>query len=176
MTVLCANLDHLEPVEVRVATQIGIDTGRRPEDILSLPLNCLDRDKDGGDGARLRQHQGQQARPAIADQQGHRRGDHRPATPSPATVPRHPHRETEAAAHARTEIPTGTRQSARQPWRLATATGSPPCRALRTREGIEFDKPGSCPTPTGIPTPNGMPTPEYRSTSWPNCSITEAIP
>ena len=47
MAVLCANLDTLEPTEVRVATQIGIDTGRRPEDILALPLDCLDRDKDG---------------------------------------------------------------------------------------------------------------------------------
>ena len=34
MAVLCANLDSLHPVEVRTATQIGIDTGRRPEDIL----------------------------------------------------------------------------------------------------------------------------------------------
>jgi hypothetical protein len=33
----------------RVATQIGIDTGRRPEDILNLRLDCLARDKDGGD-------------------------------------------------------------------------------------------------------------------------------
>jgi len=48
MTVLCANLHALEPAEVRAATQIGIDTGRRPEDILSLPLDCLTRDKDGG--------------------------------------------------------------------------------------------------------------------------------
>jgi hypothetical protein len=48
MTVLCAHLDALQPVEVRVATQIGIDTGRRPEDILNLPLDCLARDKDGG--------------------------------------------------------------------------------------------------------------------------------
>ncbi|MGH3631634.1 MAG: site-specific integrase, partial [Sciscionella sp.] len=48
MTVLCANLDSLQPVEVKVATQIGIDTGRRPEDILALPLDCLARDKDGG--------------------------------------------------------------------------------------------------------------------------------
>jgi hypothetical protein len=47
MAVLCANLDTLQPVEVRVATQIGIDTGRRPEDILNLPLECLQRDKDG---------------------------------------------------------------------------------------------------------------------------------
>ena len=48
MTVLCANLHTLRPDEVQVATQIGIDTGRRPEDILNLPLDCLARDKDGG--------------------------------------------------------------------------------------------------------------------------------
>jgi integrase len=47
MAIVCANLDTLEPAEVRIATQIGIDTGRRPEDILSLRLDCLDRDKDG---------------------------------------------------------------------------------------------------------------------------------
>ena len=48
MAVLCANLDGLHPAEVRTATQLGIDTGRRPEDILALPLDCLARDKDGG--------------------------------------------------------------------------------------------------------------------------------
>jgi len=48
MATLCANLDTLEPAEVRVAAQIGIDTGRRPEDILRLPLDCLTRDSDGG--------------------------------------------------------------------------------------------------------------------------------
>jgi len=48
MTVLCANLDSLQPAEVRTATQIGIDTGRRPEEILALPLDCLHQDKDGG--------------------------------------------------------------------------------------------------------------------------------
>jgi integrase len=47
MTVLCANLDTLQPAEVKAATQIAIDTGRRPEDILGLPLDCLARDKDG---------------------------------------------------------------------------------------------------------------------------------
>ncbi len=47
MAVLCANLDDLHPVEVRTATQIGIDTGRRPEDILNLAADCLRRDKDG---------------------------------------------------------------------------------------------------------------------------------
>lgn len=48
MAALCANLHTLEPAEVRVATQIGVDTGRRPEDILGLPLDCLACDKDGG--------------------------------------------------------------------------------------------------------------------------------
>ena len=43
----CAGLDALEPPEVKVAVQIAIDTGRRPEDILDLPLDCLHRDKDG---------------------------------------------------------------------------------------------------------------------------------
>jgi len=35
MAVLSANLDSLHPAEVRTATQLGIDTGRRPEDILN---------------------------------------------------------------------------------------------------------------------------------------------
>src|SRR5207247_9987542 len=47
MTVLCASLDVLGPADVRAATQIAIDTGRRPEDILGLPLDCLARDADG---------------------------------------------------------------------------------------------------------------------------------
>ena len=47
MAVLCASLGTLQPAEVRAATQIAIDTGRRPEDILGLPLDCLARDADG---------------------------------------------------------------------------------------------------------------------------------
>ncbi len=47
MAVLCANLDSLQPAEFQVATKIGIDTGRRPEDILALPVECLQRDQDG---------------------------------------------------------------------------------------------------------------------------------
>jgi len=34
--------------EVKTAIQIGIDTSRRPEENLSLPLDCLQRDKGGG--------------------------------------------------------------------------------------------------------------------------------
>jgi integrase len=47
MSQLCAGLDTLEPAEARAAIAIAIDTGRRPEDILGLPLDCLDRDRDG---------------------------------------------------------------------------------------------------------------------------------
>jgi integrase len=47
MAGLCTGLDTLEPAEVRAAVQIAIDTGRRPEDITGLPLDCLARDQDG---------------------------------------------------------------------------------------------------------------------------------
>jgi integrase len=47
MAALCAGLDQLEPAEVRAAVQIAIDTGRRPEDITGLPLDCLARDVGG---------------------------------------------------------------------------------------------------------------------------------
>jgi integrase len=47
MAILCASLDTLQPAEVKAATQIAIDTGRRPEDILGLPADCLARDADG---------------------------------------------------------------------------------------------------------------------------------
>ena len=91
MATLCANLDTLEPLEVRVAAQLGIDTGRRPEDILTLPLDCLTRDADGGpvlvyDNAKPTDS------PAACRSPGHRRGGHRPAGPGPATLPRHPGR------------------------------------------------------------------------------------
>ena len=48
MAALCASLDSLQPAEARTAIQVAIDTGRRPEDILALPPDCLARDADGG--------------------------------------------------------------------------------------------------------------------------------
>jgi len=47
MQVLCAALEGMEGGEFRTAVQIAIDTGRRPEEIVSLPLDCLTRDRDG---------------------------------------------------------------------------------------------------------------------------------
>jgi len=47
MAALCASLDALGTAEIKAATQIAIDTGRRPEEILGLPLDCLARDRDG---------------------------------------------------------------------------------------------------------------------------------
>ncbi|WP_331724312.1 tyrosine-type recombinase/integrase (plasmid) [Streptomyces longwoodensis] len=52
MRELCAHLDELEAmssIEVRVATELLIDTGRRPDEINTLALNCLEQDADGSD-------------------------------------------------------------------------------------------------------------------------------
>ncbi|UWE11927.1 site-specific integrase [Actinacidiphila bryophytorum] len=50
MRQLCDNLDLLEKSssrEVRVAIELLIDTGRRPDEIATLPLDCLTTDTDG---------------------------------------------------------------------------------------------------------------------------------
>ncbi|WP_413754325.1 hypothetical protein NRF20_43200 [Streptomyces sp. R-74717] len=47
MRVLCASLDRLEELsstETRVATELLIDTGRRPDEIYTLALDCLEGD------------------------------------------------------------------------------------------------------------------------------------
>jgi integrase len=47
MTALCAALDTLQPEHIKAAVQIAIDTGRRPDEIISLPLDCLAPDAAG---------------------------------------------------------------------------------------------------------------------------------
>lgn len=50
MRLLCAHLGQLDAMgsrEVRVAAELMIDTGRRPDEICQLDLDCLDRDEDG---------------------------------------------------------------------------------------------------------------------------------
>ncbi|MEV7971395.1 site-specific integrase [Sphaerisporangium sp. NPDC088356] len=44
---LCGRLDDLTSSEMRTAVELAIDTGRRPEEIASLPFDCLARDGDG---------------------------------------------------------------------------------------------------------------------------------
>jgi integrase len=47
---LCAHLHGLEEtncIEMRVAVELLIDTGRRPDELCQLHLDCLDRDGDG---------------------------------------------------------------------------------------------------------------------------------
>lgn len=50
MRTLTAHLDQLEAsssTEVRVAVELMMDTGRRPDEIAKLPLDCLETDADG---------------------------------------------------------------------------------------------------------------------------------
>jgi integrase len=139
MATLCANLAALEPAEVRVAAQLGIDTGRRPEDILGLPLDCLDRDKDGGPVLVYDNHKADrlgrrlpisQATAAVITEQQDRvraRFPHTPPTrlvllPSPRRNP-----------DGRTPISIDMLDNRHREWVDALQT-------LRTHEGAEFDK------------------------------------
>ncbi len=50
MRQLCGRLDMLEQranPEFRIAAELAMDTGRRPEEICTLPWDCLERDADG---------------------------------------------------------------------------------------------------------------------------------
>lgn len=52
MRQLCEHLPRFEELartsrEVRIAVELAIDTGRRPDDICELPWDCLDRDGNG---------------------------------------------------------------------------------------------------------------------------------
>ncbi len=47
ISALCAALDTLRSGNLKIATQIAADTGRRPDEIVSLPLDCLARDAGG---------------------------------------------------------------------------------------------------------------------------------
>jgi integrase len=139
MAVLCAHLDALQPIEVRVATQISIDTGRRPEDILALPLNCLHRDKDGA------------AVLVYDNAKAHRLGRRLPIGEATATVitgqqqrvqamfPDTPSAElallpaSRCNPNGRKAISTDMFDSRHREW----VTNLP---ALRTRDGVEIDK------------------------------------
>ena len=140
MAALCANLDILQPAEVKAATQIAIDTGRRPEDILGLPLDCLARDARRRAGPGLRQRQGrtgwaaacrsaQATATVITGQQDRVR----------ARFPDTPPGELKLLPAARAN-PDGRRPSSIAIWTTGTATGSTRSAPLRARDGTEYDK------------------------------------
>ena len=139
MTVLCASLDTLHPAEVRAAVQIAIDTGRRPEDILGLPLDCLARDADGA--------------PVLVydNAKAHRLGRRLPISEATATV------ITSQQARVRARFPaTPVNELKLLPAPRANPGGRKPITismlddrhqlwvaglgTLRTRDGREFDK------------------------------------
>jgi integrase len=139
MATLCANLDTLEPPEVKVATQLGIDTGRRPEDILSLPLNCLDRDKDGGavlvydnikaDRLGRRLPISKTTAAVITGQQDRVRARFPHTPPTQLTLLPTPRRNPDG----RTPISIDMLDNRHREWADALP-------AMRTRDGAEFDK------------------------------------
>jgi integrase len=139
MTVLCTSLDTLGSADVKAAIQIAIDTGRRPEDILGLPLDCLARDADGA--------------PVLVydNAKAHRLGRRLPVSQATATVitgqqarvrarfPATPPGELKLLPAARRN-PDGRRpmsismlEDRHRDW--VTRLGT-----LRTRDGTEFDK------------------------------------
>jgi integrase len=139
MTTLCASLDALQPVEVKAAIQIAIDTGRRPEDILGLPLDCLARDKDGA------------AVLVYDNAKAHRLGRRLPVSQATATVitgqqdrvrarfPGTPTSELKLLPAARSN-PDG-----RKPMTIDMLEGrhrewAGRLGPMRTRDGTEFDK------------------------------------
>jgi len=139
MAVLCASLDTLHPPEVKAAIQIAIDTGRRPEDILGLPVDCLARDPDGA--------------PVLVydNAKAHRLGRRLPVSQATATV------ITAQQARVRARFPaTPVSELRLLPAPRANPGGRKPITismlderhqlwvaglgALRTRDGCEFDK------------------------------------
>jgi hypothetical protein len=139
MTQLCANLDALASREMRVATELLMDTGRRPQEICALPLDCLARDSDGSPVLVYENHKENRlarrlpvaeatAQVIIAQQQRIR--DRFPGQPVSrlALLP-----TTRANPDGSKPIPIGSLDNAHREW-----VDSLP--VLRTSDGREFDK------------------------------------
>ena len=114
--------------------------GRRPAEILRLPLGLPDPRPRRRGRAHLRQPQAGPARAPAADQPGHRRSDHRSAAAGPGTLPRHPARRAGPAPRPRTPTPPAPSRSAAACSTCATATGSTGCRSCAAPTGTEFDR------------------------------------
>ena len=140
MRQICGHLPSLAAPHIRTAVEILIDTGRRPEDIVALPLDCLSADAGRLARARLRQPQGQPARPPAAGPRDHRPVDPRAAAARPRPVPRHPGQRAEAAAHRLGQPRRPPAADRLRRCRPRTASGSARCRRCCLADGTEYDK------------------------------------
>ena len=138
MSRLCSSLDSLQPAEARTAAEIAIDTGRRPEDILGLPADCLARDRDGApvlvyDNAKAgrlgRRLPVSQATAAVITAQQQRVRDRYPHTP-PSELKLLP--APRANPDGRKPLSISMLEDRHRIW--VTGLG-----ALRTTDGTEFD-------------------------------------
>jgi integrase len=146
----------------RVAVEVLMDTGRRPDEICQLPLDCMDRD---GDGKYVL---------VYTDYKENRLHRRLPIPDSTAALIRG------QQAAVRAAFPdTDPRDLILIPVAMTNPDGSKSLRAtgltnlhrgwvdqlpeFRLTDGGASRTRQSSPTPTGTPTPSGMPMPELRS-------------
>ena len=157
MRQMCEHLDDLAALQIRTATEIVIDTGRRPEDVVGLPLDCLARGKDGA--------------PVLVydNAKANRLGRRLPIAASTAQVisgqqervrARFPHTPPAELKL----LPAGwANRDGRRPMTVSTAEGRAPrveqlaAAAAAARRRRDSARPGSSPTPTGTPSLSVLP-------------------
>ena len=76
MRQICGHLPELEESvssrETRIAVELLMDTGRRPDEICALAWDCLARDADGAPVLVYDNHKAHRLRAAAAGQRAHR--------------------------------------------------------------------------------------------------------
>src|SRR5258708_36849171 len=91
MQILDANLHLLEirsSTDMRRMTELMIDTGRRPDEICQLRLDCLTRDTHGNPGLIYTDAKTHRPPHTVADRRGHPTRPHQPASRCPGNPPR----------------------------------------------------------------------------------------
>ena len=129
---LCEHLPALEHAiscrEVRVAVELIIDTGRRPDEICALRWDCLEYDEDRSPVLVYDNHKNARLGRRLPIAHDTADADHRPEGSGPSTVPRHPADAAEAAARRPRQPARATRHHRGAIWVPATAPGSITCR------------------------------------------------
>ena len=99
MKQICAQLRTLAAAHIRTATEILIDTGRRPEDVVALPLDCLASDTDGAPVLVYDNHKANRLGRRLPIPAATAQAIRAQAAARPGTVSRHPGQPAETAAH-----------------------------------------------------------------------------